>query len=248
MDRQITSTDYDKACLRYKDATLRPLRKYSYEPTIFRYLPDLDGKRILDLGCADGTITRRMSDHGAKEIVGLDLSEQQINLARNQDTKRIIYGINDCMHDDLTNLGKFDLVTGFMLLQDAKTRNSLENIALNIKNSLNQNGSFYAMLVNPDLILSGYDDYGLSIQKTSTEGKEVKIKISDFEGKTLCDLTDVFWTRDTYQKAFEKQGFKVKWHNGIVSDLGIEKYESSFWKNYLENPVYVMMQADIKQK
>src|SRR5206468_8111525 len=39
-----------------------------------------DGARVFDLGCGDGTKTRRLADRF--EVVGLDVSPEQLRLAR----------------------------------------------------------------------------------------------------------------------------------------------------------------------
>jgi ubiquinone/menaquinone biosynthesis C-methylase UbiE len=39
-----------------------------------------DGARVLDLGCGDGTKTRRLTEHF--EVVGVDVSREQLRLAR----------------------------------------------------------------------------------------------------------------------------------------------------------------------
>ena len=49
-------------------------------------LPDPNGLRILDLGCGAGQLTRHLADAGAKEVVGVDLSERMLERARRKST------------------------------------------------------------------------------------------------------------------------------------------------------------------
>jgi 2-polyprenyl-3-methyl-5-hydroxy-6-metoxy-1,4-benzoquinol methylase len=45
-------------------------------------LPDLKGKRVVDLGCGFGWASRWMRDQGATSVLGIDLSKNMIERAR----------------------------------------------------------------------------------------------------------------------------------------------------------------------
>jgi SAM-dependent methyltransferase len=51
-------------------------------PSIRAVLPDLLGKRVVDLGCGFGWFSRWAREHGAAHVLGLDLSENMIARAR----------------------------------------------------------------------------------------------------------------------------------------------------------------------
>ncbi len=51
-------------------------------PTTRAMLPDLNGKRVLDLGCGFGWFARWAREHGATSVLGLDLSENMIGRAK----------------------------------------------------------------------------------------------------------------------------------------------------------------------
>ena len=55
-------------------------------PKIRAILPDLKGRRVLDLGCGFGWFSRWAREDGAKSVVGLDVSEKMLERARS-DTK-----------------------------------------------------------------------------------------------------------------------------------------------------------------
>ncbi|MCC7372839.1 MAG: methyltransferase domain-containing protein [Chloroflexi bacterium] len=55
----------------------------AYEHTAFKaLLPDLTGRRALDLGCGTGQWTAYLAECGAAEVVGVDLSERMLAVAR----------------------------------------------------------------------------------------------------------------------------------------------------------------------
>ena len=45
-------------------------------------LPDVNGRRALDLGCGAGQLARHLATTGAAEVVGVDVSERMLALAR----------------------------------------------------------------------------------------------------------------------------------------------------------------------
>ena len=51
-------------------------------PDIRALIPDLAGKRVVDLGCGFGWFSRWALDHGAASTLGLDLSESMLARAR----------------------------------------------------------------------------------------------------------------------------------------------------------------------
>ncbi|WP_116810149.1 class I SAM-dependent methyltransferase [Steroidobacter cummioxidans] len=51
-------------------------------PALRAMLPDLTGKRIVDLGCGFGWFARWAREHGAASVLGLDISDNMIGRAR----------------------------------------------------------------------------------------------------------------------------------------------------------------------
>ncbi|MDM8157513.1 class I SAM-dependent methyltransferase [Amedibacillus dolichus] len=61
-------------------------------PTLEGMLPDLNGLRMLDLGCGYGWHCRYAIQHGASAVVGVDLSERMLERARSMgEDARITY-------------------------------------------------------------------------------------------------------------------------------------------------------------
>lgn len=51
-------------------------------PVLRAMLPDVTGKRAIDLGCGFGWVSRWLRENGAKTVLGVDLSENMIARAR----------------------------------------------------------------------------------------------------------------------------------------------------------------------
>ena len=49
-------------------------------PTLLAIMPDLTGKRVLDLGCGFGEHCKLFVDRGAEKVVGIDISSKKVRL------------------------------------------------------------------------------------------------------------------------------------------------------------------------
>ena len=77
--------DYDKFAKerqeKIKNGEKRPHR-FIEKPMMRELLPDLSGKKILMLGCGTGDESLMLNEFGAVDIIGIDLSEESIKLAK----------------------------------------------------------------------------------------------------------------------------------------------------------------------
>src|SRR5437868_5425999 len=81
------STDYDLIAGQYKKAKRQSWRMYVEHFTLFELLGDLRGKAVLDLACGEGFFTRYLRQAGARRVVGVDLSQRMIDLAREEEAR-----------------------------------------------------------------------------------------------------------------------------------------------------------------
>lgn len=56
--------------------------RFLEKPAMASHVPDLSGKRVLTLGCGSGEELDLLYAKGASQIVGIDISEELINLAK----------------------------------------------------------------------------------------------------------------------------------------------------------------------
>jgi SAM-dependent methyltransferase len=62
------------------------------QPAVRSLLPELNGKTVLDLGCGTGILSRYLVRHGAKQVVGVDISKKMLETARQQtNDQRIVF-------------------------------------------------------------------------------------------------------------------------------------------------------------
>lgn len=94
--------------------------EFMNRPAFLRVVGDASGKKLLDIGCGEGHLSRFFAENGA-EVTAVDFSEALIEMASEEDRERPL-GIN-YIAADAANLGmleseSFDLVCCFMALMD----------------------------------------------------------------------------------------------------------------------------------
>ena len=59
-------------------------------PILLAMIPEVDGKRVLDIGCGMGQHAKQYSDMGAESVLGIDISEKMLEYARNISMQKIL--------------------------------------------------------------------------------------------------------------------------------------------------------------
>ena len=109
------------------------------QPAIMALLPDLTGKVVLDIGCGSGGTCMNFINMGAAKVVGIDISENMLNVAREKNAHPDIEYMNLGM-EQLDKIGKkFDLVYSSMAAHYAA---DFEQLALDVSGILNDGGVF----------------------------------------------------------------------------------------------------------
>lgn len=80
------------------------------QPAMADMLPDLTGKSIIDLGCGYGYNCIDFVQRGAKKVVGIDISQKMLEVAKRKSSDPNIEYINMSITDISSLKGKFDLV------------------------------------------------------------------------------------------------------------------------------------------
>src|SRR4051812_38368634 len=85
-------------------------------PALRSMLPDLKGKRVLDLGCGYGWFCRFAREAGAAEVMGVDVSERMLAKAREMTADPAIDYVKSGIEMFELPTGSFDLVYSSLAL------------------------------------------------------------------------------------------------------------------------------------
>lgn len=111
---------YDGMAEAYDLAVARGERPYNslYErPAIISMLPDVVGKRVLDVGCGSGPLSAWMSGRGAAEVIGFDASASMVRLAQQKQIQGASFRVADLsMPLDFLADESFDLAVASLVM------------------------------------------------------------------------------------------------------------------------------------
>lgn len=230
---------YDIIAKEYQQLKQLPIRIFLEKYTYLQMLGNLTGKSILDLACGEGIYTRQFKQQGAAVVVGVDISQKMIELAKQEENQQkldIQYIVADVM--ELGKIGDFDLVVASYLLNYAQTEAQLKKMCQTIFSNLKQGGRFVTINNNTEQSPSSYlktEKYGFI--KTITEplqpGTAINLTFS-IDGQKFS-FDNYYLSRNTYQNVLEEVGFQnITWRKMQVSPEGIEKFGQEFWQDYLD--------------
>ncbi|PHJ55341.1 methyltransferase type 11 [Nostoc linckia z18] len=230
---------YDSIAEQYKKSKQLPFRLHIEAYTYFHLLGNLANKSILDLACGEGFYTRQFQLQGAAKVIGVEISEKMIELARREEATQpqgIEYILADVL--ELGKIGNFDLVAASFLLNYAQTREELLKMCHNIFINLKPGGRFVTMNNNASQPPTSYlatEKYGFikSINSPLIEGTPITYTIYGNGQKFSFD--NYYLSTETYEWAFRSVGFQeVNWQKPIVSPQGVEEFGQEFWQDFID--------------
>lgn len=122
-------------------------------------LPDLEGARVLDLGCGYGWHCEYAIEQGAEHVVGIDISEKMLARAKEQPNADRITYIQASL-DELDDLDfedhEFDVVMSSLALHYLP---DFEEVVEAVKRILTINGTFIFSVEHPIFTAHGSQDW-----------------------------------------------------------------------------------------
>lgn len=179
-------------------------------PALLSLLPDMRGKKVLDLGCGFGDHCKLFVEMGAEKVVGLDISQKMIEVAKIENSSpKIDYVILPM--EDVNDIGQtFDLVVSSLALHYVE---DFETLIKDSYNLLEEGGSFVFSQEHP-LASSHSTGQRWTIDK---EGKKVYANISNYgiEGERTVgwfveDVKKYHRTFSTILNTLTEVGFKIE--------------------------------------
>jgi 2-polyprenyl-3-methyl-5-hydroxy-6-metoxy-1,4-benzoquinol methylase len=79
-------------------------------PHFMALLPDVAGRRVLDLGCGAGQLAHHLAERGAADVVAVDISERMLALARAERSHPRVAYVRESIEAAAFPAERFDLV------------------------------------------------------------------------------------------------------------------------------------------
>lgn len=158
-------------------------------PNFRKLIPNVKGKRILDLGCGYGENDKYCRELGAKDILGIDISEHMIKIAKeNNNDENIKYKVM-AMENINEIEEKFDIVISSLAFHYVKDYEKLIN---DIYNLLNDDGILIFSIDHPLRIASKFETW-------------MKKNYTEINGKWFVLVSD-----------YNREGIREKEWNGVM--------------------------------
>jgi ubiquinone/menaquinone biosynthesis C-methylase UbiE len=242
------STDYNAIAADYKRAKQQPWRYYIERHTLMRLVGDVRGLAVLDMACGEGFYTRELRHRGAARVVGVDLSEGMIRLAREEEARHPL-GIEYRVQDARTLDGseQFDLVVAAYLLNYAATAEELGEMCAAIARALKPGGRFVSVNNNPEDNVELFAEarkYGFSKSMPGAVREGAPIIFTILQDGGSFDITNYWLSTATHEEAFRAAGFReIRWHAPQVSAEGLATYDPGYWDSFVKNPPVIFLEC-----
>lgn len=211
--------------------------------TLEKMLPNFEGKRILDLGCGFGWHCQYAMEHGAKEVIGVDISKKMLDIAKEKTEKGIKYLCQPIEDIDFPK-DSFDAVISSLAFHYIK---SFGDIVKKVNACLVCGGEFVFSVEHPVFTAHGKQDWYYD-----ENGKILHFPVDNYfyEGERNTnflgeEILKYHKTLTTYLNELLQGGFEI---TGIVEPQPAEHllYTVEGMKDELRRPMMLIISAKKK--
>lgn len=222
------------------DRSVKGLEGAGEWKTLEKMLPDFKGTRVLDLGCGFGWHCQYAIEHGAASVIGIDISDKMLEVAKEKTSKEIKY-ICEPIEDTKFPIDSFDVVISSLTFHYME---SFDDIAKKMQNWLVKGGDFVFSVEHPV-----FTSYGTQDWHRDEKGNILHFPVDNYfrEGKRTAnflgeDVTKYHKTFTTYLKTLIQNGFEI---TGVVEPQpSLELLETvEGMKDELRRPMMLIVSA-----
>jgi ubiquinone/menaquinone biosynthesis C-methylase UbiE len=234
------TTNYDSISEQYKRSKQQPWRIHIECFTLMSLVGDPRGKAVVDVACGEGFYTRQLRQRGAAKVVGVDLSEGMVALARKQEAMHqlgIEYLVGDAR--DLSLAMDCDLAVAAYLLNYARDRQELRAMCSGIARCLKPGGRFVTVNCSPALDFStapSYRKYGFETHVVGSFREGTPITWTFYLEDGAFSIENYHLDVACHEEAFRLAGFReIHWHPPLLAPGGPSDHEGDFWQTFMEH-------------
>lgn len=255
----VDKRQYDPIAGEYRLVEETPVQKYIYDDTLQRQLKNIQvkGKRVVVLHCGSGYRARMVKEAGAGDVLGVDLSYQNIRIAEEIEDGKPTgaqYVAADIFLNDVKGnvpkefIGATDIVVGYFAFDHAMNKSELNMLALNTKKLLKEDGVFIGMSDCPAGSESLSPKYGVGLHydeknEQKEEGKPRRISVYK-DSMEVTHFHNFAWKEATIKDSLVSAGFtNINITPAAVSDFAKASCGGEFWKEYEVAPDQVVIEV-----
>lgn len=211
-------------------------------PALFFMMPNLEGKRVLDLGCGFGEHCKRFVDCGAERVVGVDISEKMLEVAMTENGDTRITYMNIPMEEIAQLQERFDIVISSLAFHYVE---DFAGVVRNVYSLLDENGIFLFSQENPLCTChSGGDRW-----TRDENGNKLHLNLSDYgvEGEResvwfVDGVKKYHRTFSTIINTLVETGFSIeKMIEPLPTEELLEKYPD--YRDLFHKPDFLLIRA-----
>ncbi|MFA5763494.1 MAG: methyltransferase domain-containing protein [archaeon] len=230
-------SQYDLIGKSYSDMIrVDPVKIFVQRPSAIKLLGIIKDKKILDIGCGDGIISRMIAQNGAK-VIGIDPSEKQIFVAQNEEQKNPL-GINYSVStlQNFSSQDKFDSALAVMVLCYGENKKELQSFFDLVFSLLKERGRFSIIDFDKAVFPKIKNYYGRSFSSNSNG----KVTITwDIKGVEKYSTEVNYFLKSDFEECAKKAGFKnIVFSNLSPTKEGILKMGEKYWEQFEKEPVW----------
>lgn len=229
----------------YENTLTSPFRAYVEIPSVLAAVGEVSGRAVLDAGCGTGGYARLLARRGAERVVGVDVSEGMLAVAREVEERAqlgIDYRVGDIARAPWSagsgGLAS-DVVVAVYLLSQARTGADLRAMCRGLAALSRPGGRLVTAALDPDFSEEPgwYRDYGMSLRMPGRNEEGGPVEISIDQGGSAFDIVGYCWSRQTLESALREAGFvEIAWARPRVSREGVERHGRAYWSACLARP------------
>ncbi len=199
-------------------------------PNLLRLLGNVQGKKIIDLGCGDGTIGHILANKGAR-VVGVDGSQTLIAQAKKEAQENETYIVQDVRRGLPKDCKESDICVSVLAIQNM---DMIHTVFDSVSKNLISKGSLHIVTLHPGFRIPKESDWHFD-PKTKKQGRliftymsETKVYISQNPSKQNSVKSVTFHRPlQVYSKNLYNSGFVIKrieeWCSHKESEQGRRK-------------------------